>query len=188
MSRPDLPAGTPSIEEQLQNLAAAVAPSTDLAYSGEDAIVLCPAARPGIYRALNLYIADAFGPARKPILSGFRVPAYWESYIPEIESFLFSLSDELAAPEDKDTLERILPSDGLHVSHMMDSELLAFVVGEDSVTDAIARRSRAGLLANAFLTDLAEGWSYYGSSQPPIFVEPDDSTPHPGAVRWGEAR
>lgn len=149
-----------------------VNPALDMLYEGPDADVLCPATRPGIYRALNLLIEDSYGPTARPITSGLAIPPWWSPHVPEIEQFVGSLSDELAAPEDGELMASLPDAaESLHVANIMDSELWSFVNGEDTVANAIAQRSRAGVLAHVFLNDMFEGFGGYDAEHPPVLVD-----------------
>lgn len=84
------------------------------------------------------------------------IPLRWRAQLPVIESALSKLREDRVAPEDLEAQDRVI-CEGFHY---LDSELWAFVAGEQTVTEQIANRSASLRLANKFLNDFFDGWMH----------------------------
>lgn len=102
---------------------------------------ITPESYPATIFAMNLIRMDSGGPSW-PAESSPEVPLCWHPWLPVIEQGLGSL-------------------DGGDRSNVdLDGELYIFCAGEESEMMAIRDRSLALGMANLFLNDFFEGWSY----------------------------
>lgn len=111
---------------------------------------------PTVIRAMNLIREDNGGPSWPPESEPL-VATRWLLHLDRIERALAGLSDSEPAPEDTEALLRVESGEGCY----LDSELYNFCNGESTVMDAIKGRTPALTLANHFLNDFFEGWSWY---------------------------
>lgn len=113
---------------------------------------------PTLARFLNLIREDSGGPSWPPQTDTI-IAARWAPHLEEMEAAVATLSDIAPAPEDTETCEAL--TKGERGFMYLDSEVQAFVCGEDTVQRAVAARTPELTKASNFLSDFFEAWTYF---------------------------
>lgn len=113
----------------------------DHAPAGVPMLAIGKADFPATVFAMNLIRMDSGGPSW-PAEDAPQVPLCWHAFLPVIEAALNELDSG-----DRSTID-------------LDNEMFTFCAGEAEASQAIRERSQALGLANLFLNDFFEGWTY----------------------------